>query len=217
MKIDIVRQVGAITRTVATRELDGRPASVVQAARTFDTTVDDVWEALTSRERLPRWFLPVSGDLRLGGRYQLEGNAGGTITACEPPRRFSVTWEFGGGTSWVTVELFADGDRTRLELEHVAHVEGPFHDTYGPGAVGVGWDLSLVGLDLHLTTRADNDPAAFQAWNMSPEGIDFTTRSSDAWGRAAISGGTDEPTALARVARTTAFYTGASCDIPPQH
>jgi hypothetical protein len=23
-----------------------------------------------------RWFLPVTGDLRVGGRFQLEGNAG---------------------------------------------------------------------------------------------------------------------------------------------
>ena len=31
----------------------------------------DLWEALTSAERIPRWFAPVSGDLRLGGRFQV--------------------------------------------------------------------------------------------------------------------------------------------------
>jgi hypothetical protein len=34
---------------------------------------------------LRRRFPPVSGDLRLGGKYQLGGNAGGEILACEPP------------------------------------------------------------------------------------------------------------------------------------
>ena len=29
---------------------------------------------------------PISGDLRLGGRYQLQGNAGGEILVCEPPQ-----------------------------------------------------------------------------------------------------------------------------------
>ena len=33
-------------------------------------------------------------------------------------------------------------------------------------------------------------------------------RSSEAWGRASIAGGTDEAAALAAAARTTAFYTG---------
>lgn len=39
-----------------------------------------MWDACTDPERIPRWFLPISGDLRLNGRYQLEGNAGGAIT-----------------------------------------------------------------------------------------------------------------------------------------
>ena len=34
-----------------------------------DAAIDDVWDACTNPERIPRWFLPVSGDLRLGGRY----------------------------------------------------------------------------------------------------------------------------------------------------
>ena len=53
----------------------------------YDTTLDDLWDACTNAERIPRWFLPVSGELRDGGRYQLEGNAGGTIERCDPPTR----------------------------------------------------------------------------------------------------------------------------------
>jgi uncharacterized protein YndB with AHSA1/START domain len=71
-------------------------------------------------ERIPRWFLPVSGELRAGGRYQLEGNAGGTIERCDPPTGFSATWEFGGSVSWIEVRLTVTGNGgTRLELEHV--------------------------------------------------------------------------------------------------
>ena len=97
LQIDIARHLGAVARTVGTRERDGRPARVVVAARSYDATPDDVWEAITSAERIPRWFLPVTGELRLGGRYQLQGNAGGEITRCEPPRHLAITWEYGEG------------------------------------------------------------------------------------------------------------------------
>src|SRR6187431_460405 len=140
MEFDIPRQIGAVTRKVETRLHEGQPARVVVAARTYDTTVDDLWDAVTNKDRIPRWFLPVSGDLRLGGRYQLEGNAGGTITRCEPPRVVAVTWEFGGNTSWVNVTLTENpGGGTYLELEHIAHVPEEFWDQFGPGAAGVGW------------------------------------------------------------------------------
>src|SRR5260370_1198987 len=52
-----------------------------------------------------RALLPIIGDLRLGGHYQFEGNAGGTFTRCEPPRLLSVSWEIGGTPSWLTVSL----------------------------------------------------------------------------------------------------------------
>ncbi|WP_308168107.1 hypothetical protein [Nonomuraea sp. NEAU-A123] len=45
-----------------------------------------MWDACTSAEHIPRWFLPIEGDLRAGGCYRLEGNAGGEVLACEPPR-----------------------------------------------------------------------------------------------------------------------------------
>src|SRR5436190_19146572 len=103
MNIDVAGQVGAIVREVQSRQHEGREARVVIASRRFDTSLEDLWDALTSAERIPRWFLPISGELKLGGRYQLQGNAGGTITGCEPPRRLDLTWEFGGGVTWVSV------------------------------------------------------------------------------------------------------------------
>ena len=71
---------GSEFRRVDNREHLGKPAIVAVAIRTYDTSVDDLWEALTTRERLARWFGKVGGDLELGGRYQIEGNASGTWT-----------------------------------------------------------------------------------------------------------------------------------------
>lgn len=208
MKLDIITQLGAITRAVHEREHEGQPARAVVASRTYDTTVEDLWDAITSPERIPRWFLPVSGELRLGGRYQLQGNAGGTITRCEPPHQLALTWEFGGQVTWVRVQLRPEADGAHLELEHIAPVGGDHWDQYGPGAVGVGWDLTLVGLGEHLRTGATLDPKAAEAWTLGPEGKQFVRGSSDDWARASIAAGTPAAAATAAAARTTAFYTG---------
>jgi uncharacterized protein YndB with AHSA1/START domain len=207
--IDLPRALGALTRTVAEREHGGRPARVVVATRTFDTTIEDAWDAVTSAERIPRWFLPISGELRLGGRFQLQGNAGGEITRCDRPDHLAVTWEFGGEVSWVEVRLTAESaERTRLELEHVAHVTDDRWKQFGPGAVGVGWELALLGLTLHFETGEAVDPVAFMAWMESAEAKALVRGSSDGWRDASIASGTDAAEATAAAERCAGFYTG---------
>ncbi len=209
MTLDIHRAIGAVAREVTVRDLNGRPAEAITATRTYDTDIDDLWDALTNAERLPRWFLPITGDLKLGGRYQLEGNAGGEITKCEPPRRLSVTWEFGGDISWVDVELSPDGDEgARLRLAHLAHTPEDFWEEYGAGATGVGWDLALLGLGEHFTDSPAISPENSDAWLGSNEGKSCIRASSDAWYQAAVDGGEDPAGARAAADRTTAFYGG---------
>ena len=207
MDLDVAGNLGALARSVSSLERDGQPARAVTLSRGYDTTVDDLWDAVTSRERIPRWFVPVSGDLELGGRYQLAGNAGGAITACERPSRFALTWEFGGDVSWVEVRVSDDGaGRARLTLTHTARLS-PHWDEYGPGAAGVGWEMGLLGLALHLAdpTAPKPDEEAFAA---SRDGRAFIAGSSDGWGEAAVAAGEDPDAARAAAGRTRAFYTG---------
>jgi uncharacterized protein YndB with AHSA1/START domain len=204
--MDPIAAVDAVRRAVIDTTREGRPARVVVAERTYPASADDVWDALTNPERIPRWFLPISGDLRLGGRYSLEGNANGTIEACDPPRHLAVTWEFGGGTSWVEVHLTeagdGDGDATILRLAHTAPVDDHW-DEFGPGAVGVGWDLALLALTEHLATGA---AVAFDPTDDAALAV--MRRSSAAWGAADVASGTPAHAAEAAAARTTAAYTG---------
>jgi hypothetical protein len=124
-----------------------------------------------------------------------------------------VTWEFGGSTSWLTIKLGDDpAGGTRLELEHIAHVDDGMWDQFGPGAVGVGWDLAIMGLGRHIETGATVDPNEAAAWSASDEGKDFVRRSSADWCRASIAAGTDEAAAKAAADRTTAFYSGEHKD-----
>ncbi|MFW6088804.1 MAG: SRPBCC family protein [Gemmatimonadota bacterium] len=207
MDIDFDAHLRALRRSVTNLERDGKPARGVTLEREYDTTVDDLWDAVTNPERLPRWFLPISGDLEPGGRYQLEGNAAGTITECEPPHAFSATWEFGGETSWVEVRIAPKGDSlSSLTLCHICPVDDDFWPKYGPGAAGMGWDLGLIGLEFHVSDA----PIEFDAETLatSDEGRDFIARASDAWARAAVEAGEDPAWADAAARRTTAFYVG---------
>lgn len=204
---------GAEFRRVDNREYLGKPALVAVAIRSYETTVEDLWDAITTPQRLVRWFLPVTGELKLGGRYQLEGNAGGTITRCERPEALDLTWEMMGGRSWVNLRITSDEENARLVLEHIAHTGGIGEEhmkQFGPGAVGVGWDLTLHGLERHLIDPSVTlDPAAAEAWTMSSEGKAFVRGSGEAWGAAHAESGEDEADARARAERTIAFYTGA--------
>jgi uncharacterized protein YndB with AHSA1/START domain len=161
-------------------EKDSKPASTVTLGRVYDTSVDDLWDALTSKERIPRWFLLIEGDLKLGGEYQLKGNAGGAITVCTPPSHFAATWEFGGQTSWIDVKITAAGSKAQMTLEHTAFV-GDHWNQFRPGAVGIGWDLAVMGLARHLATGASADRAAAGAWMGSPNGKEFVRLSGESW------------------------------------
>jgi uncharacterized protein YndB with AHSA1/START domain len=200
---------GAVGRTIDTVDRDGAPVRRLTALRDYPTGPEDLWDALTDPDRIPRWFLPVSGDLRAGGRFQIEGNAGGEILHCEPPRRLAVTWEYAGEVSWVDLHLTPVGEETRLELVHVAPVDPGKWAEYGPGAVGIGWEMALMGLADHLASGEAVDPDEAAAWMGSQDGVAFLTGSSQAWREASIAAGEDPEQARAAAERCTAAYTAA--------
>ena len=74
--IDVIHRISAVARTVGTRTLEAGEARVITVARSFPDPVEEVWDACTTAERIQRWLMPVSGELRLGGRYQLRGQRG---------------------------------------------------------------------------------------------------------------------------------------------
>lgn len=196
---------GAVSRALSTTTRDGQELRMLTVTRTYDAPPDEVWDALTAADRIPRWLGPTSGDLELGGRFQVEGNAAGEILACRRPDLLSVTWEYDGEVSWVDVTLLPNGEGTELTLEHRAAVPPEFWEQYGPGATGIGWELALMGLGEHL--RHPDAPRP------EPEDLPdlggFLAGSSEGWYEASVAAGTDPDTARGAADRCLAFYTGA--------
>lgn len=208
MDVDVDRQINAVSRELGDRAHETGELLEMRISQVYDTTPEDLWEAVTDAGRIGRWFLPVSGELKAGGRYALEGNASGTVETCDPPRAYTATWEFGGGISWIEVTVAPEGgDRARFTLVHLARVEEQMWDDYGPGAVGVGWDGAFMGLERHLATGEPNDAAEAMEWAGTEQGQRFTRLSSDAWGEASIAYGTDPEKARAAAEKTRLFYT----------
>lgn len=198
---DLMAELDRTRRAVADAQLGGAPAHVVEIRRRVPAPVADVWDACTDPERVARWFLPLSGDLRPGGRFQLQGNAGGTIIACTPPQRLELTWEFGAAEpSRVSLDLIAVGEETELVLRHTVPDDDHWA-TYGPGAVGVGWEGALTA----LTAVIEGAPPPTD----EPLKVAFMRRSAAAWGAAHQASGAAPDLAREASARTSAFYAPA--------
>lgn len=182
---DIPQTLAAIDREVFTGTVDGQEVVGVRARRAHAAPPTEVWDALTDRERLRSWFLPVAGELREGGSFQTEGNVGGSIRRCDAPRVLVVTW--GDDASVVALRLSpAPNGASTVQLEHT--VPRHFAES-GAGAlyVGPGWDSALTALDAFLRGDAATDPAAAEN---GPAGQALTKQATLAWIAAVDASGT---------------------------
>ena len=100
---------------------------VVRMEDRFDTTIDDLWGALTEPDRLARWYGEVEGELAQGGEFRLRialtGERTGQVETCEPPQRLVLKMrdpDARPGQPEQTVieaKLRAEGEQTRLVWE----------------------------------------------------------------------------------------------------
>ena len=210
--MDVAAQVNAVRRSIEDATRNGKPAKVILLERDLPAGVDRTWAAITDPEQLPQWFLRVRGEERRdyalyeGGRYELAGNASGVILTCDAPSRLLLTWEFGGDTSWVEVHVTPDEenpDGCILTLAQTASIDEESWTRFGPGTVGVGWDLALLALSRYLTGRELAD-----TWSGSEIGHSFIEAASLAWGKASVIAGTPVDDAAQAVQNTSDAYTG---------
>ena len=139
--------VGAVTTTGEARQ--------IVFHRRYRQSVEKVWAALTTPERLADWFASAEVDLRVGGTIRLNWNKGMhqaemTITVCEPPRALAWRWTIGERDTLVRFDLAPDGDGCALTLTH----SGLSLDGARDGGVRAGWHAHLEALPDALEGRA---------------------------------------------------------------
>lgn len=202
--MNLAQQINDVIRAVRT----GGGTHTVELTQTFSTDASDLWHAITSPERLAKWFEPVEGELTEGGRYRLSvSDTTGTIEKCEEPRYLRLTWEVDADASSVELTLTPNGEGTRLVLAHA--VPGNEHrDTFGPSATGIGWDSALAALRLHCSGGSEEALAEIADLAASPAGRSFVEAAAESWQAAHLDSGAAPSRARDQAARTADFYLG---------
>ncbi len=164
------------------RTIPAGEARVAVFTRTYETTIEDLWDACTNPERLKRWYVPVTGDLRVGGTFQQVNMGSGEIVTCDAPNLLKLS--LGGGVDEIEVRLSPgpEAGTTTLELQHATTLDthtigGEVYDAIF--CMGGGYYPRLYALDLHLrdTLPEDYDSAAY---HLDPEWRPVIARGSAA-------------------------------------
>lgn len=115
-------------------------------SRTLAAPAERVWRALTDPAALAAWFWPqrfaptATVDLRVGGRFRIDGPAvgmaaSGEYVTVEPPRTLVFTWLWDGDPdeTLVTIELTPVADGTHLALRHERFADAGSRDNHAQG------------------------------------------------------------------------------------
>jgi uncharacterized protein YndB with AHSA1/START domain len=96
--------------------------------RTLPAPVPRVWAAITDREQMKHWYFDLAEfKPETGFEFTFNAEKKGhiyvhlcKITEVIPGKKLSFSWRYEGfpGNSFVTFELFPEGDKTRLRLTH---------------------------------------------------------------------------------------------------
>lgn len=96
--------------------------------RIYNAPANKVWKAITDINQIRQWYFNLA-DFKAepGFEFQFEGGKDDKvylhkcrITEVVPYKKLQYTWRYEGyeGNSYVTFELFAEGEKTRLKLTH---------------------------------------------------------------------------------------------------
>jgi uncharacterized protein YndB with AHSA1/START domain len=96
--------------------------------RILNAPVSRVWKAITDRDEMSKWYFDLKEFKPLDGfEFRFEGGPEDRryqhvckITEVISEKKLSYSWRYEGyeGISFVSFELFEEGDKTRLRLTH---------------------------------------------------------------------------------------------------
>ena len=96
--------------------------------RNLQAPADLVWQALTDNSKMKEWYFDLEQfEAEVGFEFEFYGGTDQKkylhhckITEVIPGKKLTYSWSYDGyaGESFVTFELFPEGDSTRLKLTH---------------------------------------------------------------------------------------------------
>ncbi len=139
------------------REENG--TGTVRVEDVYDTSIDDLWSAITQPERLARWLVKVTGDVSTGDDFGLQFTSSwtgfGRVDICDAPRHVRVTtWSDEDAPGVIDATLIEEADGTRLIVEEsgLPLAEYPAH--------GAGWQAHIEDLASYLAGREPGEWSA---------------------------------------------------------
>jgi len=136
---------------------DTESAAPVVIERTFGASVERVWKALTDVEQMRQWYFDLK-QFRPEPGFEFEftvEHEGRTyhhlcrVTEVVMQKKIAYTWRYKGepGNSLVTIELFTEGEKTRLKLTHEGLETFPKTPAYARKNFEAGW-TQIIGSEL---------------------------------------------------------------------
>jgi len=96
--------------------------------RSYDAPIERVWKAITDKDQMKQWYFDIAEfEPKVGFEFSFVGENEGRkfvhlceITEVEVDKKLAYSWRYEGyeGKSFVTFELFSEGDKTLVKLTH---------------------------------------------------------------------------------------------------
>jgi uncharacterized protein YndB with AHSA1/START domain len=97
--------------------------------RIYNAPIKKVWEAISQKEKMKQWYFNLAEfKTEVGFEFQFSGGPDEgnqylhlcKVTEVIPGKKLAYSWRYDGypGNSFVTFELFEEGDKTKLKLTH---------------------------------------------------------------------------------------------------
>ena len=125
--------------------------------RTYNAPADKVWQAITDKDKMKQWYFDLKEfKPEVGFEFQFLGGSKEKsylhlckITEVITGRKLTHSWQYDGypGESFVTFELFPEGDKTRLKLTHAGLETFPAEKDFSRESFTKGW-THIIGKSL---------------------------------------------------------------------
>jgi len=125
--------------------------------RTLNAPVAQVWKALTDVDQMRQWYFDLKEfKPEVGFEFEFVVEHDGNtyhhlcrVTEVISEKKVAYTWRYKNepGDSLVTIELFAEGNKTRLKLTHSGIETFPKTPAYARKNFEAGW-TQIIGSEL---------------------------------------------------------------------